>query len=66
MKGEGPGTIATLFLLAFLGVQFLLIGYFIYLARGTRLAASCLGMFCIMYSLHAWLVAAMSFSDTWL
>jgi hypothetical protein len=66
MRGDlNYGMPAPLFF-AFCAVQLLIIVYLVYVAKGTRLAALLLAVFCVAYSLMAAFIATMSFSDTFL
>jgi hypothetical protein len=65
MRGQASDEATRIILLAILAFQLSSIGYLIYLARGTRLAATCLGVFCVAYTLMASFIAAMAFTDSW-
>ncbi len=54
------------FLLAFLLLQIVVAGFFVFHLNGARLPAAALAVFTVSYALFAAFVAAMAFSDTWL
>lgn len=53
-------------MLLFLAAQCVASGYLVYRIKGSRVAASAFGFFCITYAAAATFVAAMSFTDNWL
>ena len=59
---EQPGAL----LLAFIGLQFLIVGLVIALCRRSRLAGLLVGWFMATYGLFAAFIAGMAFPDTWL
>ena len=53
-------------LLAFLLLQIVVAGFFVFRLKGARLPAAALAVFTVSYALFAAFVATMAFRDTWL
>jgi hypothetical protein len=65
-RGTLRGSGATLVLVAFLGLQVVLVVFALFRSKNARLTAIPLALFCVTYTLFAGFIAGMAFSDDWL
>ena len=66
MRGALRGSASNPVVYGFLILQLLIAVYLVFRLRGSRVAATLLAVFSILYALFAVFIAGMSFNDTWL